>query len=113
MKDNDSSGHPFTAGTDKKKMGAVCCLLIDLCCIFFQIIAEHLNTGRDTLHVVVEQNVGKRKVCARFVPRVSVMEQNQEQFVVLGPLSMAEDKNKKKLVQVTNHVVLHVMLKQS
>jgi len=51
-----------------KKVEVLHCLLVDICCTFLQIIAEHVNTGKGTAALVIEQNVEKRKVCARFVP---------------------------------------------
>jgi hypothetical protein len=45
---------------DKKKVEVVHCLLVDICCTFLQIIAEHLNIGKGTDSLIVEQTVEKR-----------------------------------------------------
>ena len=50
-----------------KKVEVVHCLLVDICCIFLQIIAEHVNIDKGTAPLVIEQTVGKRNLCARFV----------------------------------------------
>jgi len=50
-----------------KKVEVLHFLLVDICCTFLQIIAEHVNIGKGTAPLVIEHTVGKRKVCARFV----------------------------------------------
>ena len=67
VKDGASSGHSFTAGVDEKK------LKLFIAYLFLHVIAEHLNIGKGTVPLVVEQTVGKRKVRARFVLRECIV----------------------------------------
>jgi hypothetical protein len=71
-KDDPSSGHTSTARINEK-IEAASHQLIDEHCILLHMIAEHLNNGKDAIHMLVEKNLGKRKVCARFLPHTLTM----------------------------------------
>ena len=44
-------------------------------------IADRLNIGKETVRWIVTEDLGKRKICARFVPHALITEQNQERVV--------------------------------
>ena len=46
-----------------------------------QIIADRLNIGKETVRRIVTEDMGKRKICARFVPYALTTEQKQERVV--------------------------------
>ena len=46
-----------------------------------QIIVDRLNIGKETVRRIVTEDLGKRKICARFVPRALTTEQKQERVV--------------------------------
>jgi hypothetical protein len=41
-------------------------------------IADHLNIGKKTFRRIETKDLGKRKICARFVPQTLTNEQKQE-----------------------------------
>ena len=43
-----------------------------------QMIADRLNIGKETVRLIVTEDLGKRKICARFVPHALTTEQKQE-----------------------------------
>jgi orotate phosphoribosyltransferase-like protein len=43
-----------------------------------QMIADHLNIGKETVRWIVTKDLGKREICARFVPHALTTEQKQE-----------------------------------
>jgi len=43
-----------------------------------QMIADHLNIGKETVRQIVTKELGKRKICMRFVPHALTIEQKQE-----------------------------------
>jgi len=46
-----------------------------------QVIADRLNIGKKTVRRIVTEDLGKRKICARFVPHALTTEQKQERVV--------------------------------
>ena len=44
-------------------------------------ITDRLNIGKKTVHRIVTEDLGKRKICARFVPHALTTEQKQERVV--------------------------------
>jgi hypothetical protein len=46
-----------------------------------QMIADCLNIGKETVRRIVTEDLGKRKICARFVPHALTTEQKQERVV--------------------------------
>jgi orotate phosphoribosyltransferase-like protein len=44
-----------------------------------QMIADRLNIGKETVRWIVTEHLGKRKICARFVPHALTAEQNLEE----------------------------------
>ena len=43
--------------------------------------ADRLNIGKETVRRIVTEDLGKRKICARFVPHALTTEQKQERVV--------------------------------
>ena len=80
MKDDAKSGRSSTARTDKN-VESVCCLLTEDCRTTLQMIADRLNIGKETVRRIVTEDLGKRKICARFVPHALTTEQKQEHIV--------------------------------
>jgi len=79
-KDNAKSGRPSTARTDEN-VESVCRLLTEERRTTLQMIADRLNIGKETVHWIVTEDLGKRKICARFVPHALTAEQKQERIV--------------------------------
>ena len=77
MKDDARSGRPLTVRTDKN-VESVHCLLTEDHRTTLQVIADRLNIGKETVHRSVTEDLGKRKICARFVPHALTTEQKQE-----------------------------------
>jgi len=49
--------------------------------ITLQMIADRLNIGKETVRQIVTEDLGKRKICARFVLHALTTEQKQERVV--------------------------------
>ena len=77
VKDDARSGRPSTARTDENKE-SVHRLLTEDRRTTLQMIAERLNTGKETVRRIVTEDLGKRKICARFVPHALTREQKKE-----------------------------------
>ena len=73
MKDDARSG-PLTARTDEN-MESVRRLLTEDCCTTLHMIADCLNIGKETVCRIVTEDLGKRRICARFVPHTLTKEQ--------------------------------------
>ena len=69
-------------------------LLTEDRCTTLQMIADRLNIGKETVHRIVTEDLGKRKICARFVPHALTTEQHHAAIV-------------KKFLANRNVVVLH------
>ena len=80
MKDDTRSGCPSTARTNEN-MKSVPRLLTEDRCTTLQMIADRLNIGKETVRRIVTEDLGKRKICARFVPHALTTEQKQERIV--------------------------------
>jgi len=80
MKDNARSGHPSTARTDEN-VESVRRLLTEDHHTTLQVIADRLNIGKETVRQIVTEDLGKRKICMRFVPHTLTTEQKQERVV--------------------------------
>ena len=80
MNDDARSGRPSTARTPKN-VESVRHLLIEDRRTTLQIIADRLNIGKETVRRIVTENLGKRKICARFVPHALTTEKKQERVV--------------------------------
>ena len=80
MKDDARSGRPSTARTDEN-VESVRRLLTEDRHTTLQMIADRLNIGKETVRRIVTEDLGKRKICARFVPDALATEQKQERVV--------------------------------
>jgi len=80
VKDDARSDRPSTARTDEN-VESVCHLLTEDCRTTLQVIADRLNTGNETVSQTVNIDLGKRKICARYVPHNLTTEQKQERVV--------------------------------
>ena len=74
------SGCPSTARTGES-VESVRRLLTDDRRTTLQMIADRLNIGKETVHRIVTEELGKRKICARFVPHALTTEQKEERVV--------------------------------
>ena len=75
MKDDARSGSPSTARTGEN-MESVRRLLTEDRRTTLQMIANHLNIGKETASRIVIEDLGKRKICARFVPHALTTEKH-------------------------------------
>ena len=92
VKDDARSGRPSTARTDEN-VESVRRLLTEDRRTTLQMIADHLNIGKETVRRIVTEDLGKRKICARFVPHALTTQQKQERVVYcLDLLLMGQDK---------------------
>ena len=80
MKDNATSGCRSTSAPDEQSE-AVQDLLFEDCHNSLWITAEFLNIGKDSVHMIVEQNLGHRKMCTIFVPPALMLEPKQERVM--------------------------------
>jgi len=80
VNDDARSGRPSTARTPEN-VESVRHLLTEDRRTTLQIIADRLNIGKETVHQIVTEDLGKRKICARFVPHALTTEQKQERVV--------------------------------
>src|SRR5215475_1459625 len=80
VKDDARSGRPLTARTDEN-VESVCHLLTEDRRTTLQMIADRLNIGKETVRRIVTEGLGKRKICARFVPHALTAEQKQERVL--------------------------------
>ena len=91
MKDDDRSGRPSIARTDEN-VESVCRLLTEDRRTTLQMIADRLNIGKETVRWIVTEDLGKRKICARFFLHALTTEQKQERNVYCqGLLLMGQD----------------------
>ena len=79
MKDDARSGRPSTARTDENVESVR--LLTEDRHATLQMIADRLNIGKETVRRIVTEDLGKRKICVRFVPHALTTEQKQERVV--------------------------------
>ena len=106
VKADARSGCPSTARTDENMESVRHLLTVDLCTTL-QVIADHLNFGKETVCQIVTEDLGKRKIYARFVPHALTTQQKQERVVYYQDLLlMGQDELFEKLsLPVTKHGV--------
>ena len=80
MKDDARSGRPSTVRTDEN-VESVRRLLTEDRRTNLQMIADRLNIGKETVRRIVTEDLGNRKICARFVPRALTTQQKLERVV--------------------------------
>ena len=80
VKDDAKGGRPSTARTDEN-LESVGRLLTEDRRTTLQVIAGRLSIGKGTVRRIVTEDLGKRKICARFVPHALTTEQKQERVV--------------------------------
>jgi len=80
VKDDARSGRPSTARTDEN-LESVRHLLTEDRRTTLQMIADRLNIGKETVRLIVTEDLGKRKICARVVPHALTTEQKEESVV--------------------------------
>ena len=80
MKVDVKSGHPSTARTDEN-MESVHHLLTEDNCTTLQMITDRLSIGKETVCWIVTEDLGKRKICTRFVPHALTTEQHHAAIV--------------------------------
>ena len=77
VKDDAISGLPSTARTEEN-VESFRRLLTEDRRTTLQMIADRLNIGNETVRRIVTEDLGKRKICTRFVPHALAREQKQE-----------------------------------
>jgi len=88
VKDDARSG-PSTARTDKN-LESFRRLLTEDRLTTLQMIADLLNIGKETVRRIVTEDLGKRKICMRFVPHALTTEWKQERVVYCQDLLLME-----------------------
>jgi len=79
VRDNARNCRPSTARTDKNVESVR--LLTEDRHTTLQVIADRLNIGKETVCPIVTEDLGKRKICARFVPHTLTTEQKLERVI--------------------------------
>jgi len=91
-KDDARRGRPSTDRTEEN-LESVCRLLSEDRRTPLQVIANRLNIGKETVRRFITEDLGKRMICARFVPHALTTEQKQERVVYCQDLLlMGKDK---------------------
>jgi len=80
VKDDAGSGRSLTARTDKN-VESIRCLLTEDHRTTLQMIADHLNIGKETSLPNCNRRLGKRKICMRFVLHALTTEQHHAAIV--------------------------------
>ena len=80
VKDDARSGRPSTARTDEN-VESVRRLLTEDRRTTLKMIADRSNIGKETVRRIVTEDLGKRKICARFFPHSLTTEQKKERVV--------------------------------
>ena len=80
VKDDARSGRPSTARTDEN-VESVRRLLTEDRRTTLQMTGDRLNIGKETGRRIVTEDLGKKEICARFVPYALITEQEQERVV--------------------------------
>jgi hypothetical protein len=75
--ENERGGHTKSAQTEVN-IAAVAYLVKNDGQITSRMIAESLNTPKTVVFQILKEDLGKRKLCARFVPRSLTPEQREE-----------------------------------
>jgi hypothetical protein len=76
VKDDAKNGRPSTVRTDENVESVRRLLTADRRNTL-QMTADRLNIGKDTVRRIVTEDLGKRKMCARFVPHALTAEEKQ------------------------------------
>jgi hypothetical protein len=79
-------------------------------------ITESLNVPKTVVFRILKEDLGKRKLCARFVPHSLTPEQREDQFTSCQDVIAMADKDKNILTKLLREMipgVLPVTLKQS
>jgi len=91
VKDDARSGCPLTARTDEN-VESVRRLTEDRRTTL-QMFADRMNIGKETVHRIVTEDLGKSKICARFVPHALNTQQKQERVVYCQDLLLMGQEN--------------------
>ncbi|XP_054717498.1 protein GVQW3-like [Uloborus diversus] len=75
LEDDTRSGHSVTVRNDEN-IEKVTETLQNDCCVTTRLIEEVTGIPKSPVHLILTENLGKRKVCARFVPRTLTNDQN-------------------------------------
>ena len=77
LEDDERGGRPKSTRTEVN-IAAVADLLKNDCRIASRMIAESLNTPKTVVLRIPKEDLGKRKLCARFVPHSLTCEQKED-----------------------------------
>ena len=77
VEDYKRGGHPKLTQTEVN-FAAVADLVKNDCQITSRMIAEYLNIPKTVVLRILKENLGKRKLCARFVPHSLTPEQRED-----------------------------------
>lgn len=74
VEENQNPGRSSTTKYDENSVNTKNVFNID-CRLSVRMISEHLNFSKTTVHKMVTENLGKRKIFAKLVPKVLTDEQ--------------------------------------
>lgn len=91
-KDDERTGRPRTSRTDSN-IEAVRAALKGDRRLTIRLLAEHLNIDKETVRTIIVEDLGKRKLCARFVPHSLTTEQKEERVAACQDLLQMQKSN--------------------
>lgn len=83
VEDEPRSGRPSTSRTPENTE-RVRKMLTEDRRLTLRLIAEELGISKDTVRTIVHEELGKRKICSRFVPHMLTDEQKARRFEICG-----------------------------
>jgi hypothetical protein len=74
LEDDERSGRPTTS-RNKQTIEKVCQLVTQDRHIILRMLSVELNVSKDTIRAIMRDDLGKKKVCTKFVPHLLTPEQ--------------------------------------
>jgi len=115
VEDDKRGGSPKLIWTEVN-IAVVANLVKNYCRITSRMIGEYLNIRKTVVLQILKEDLGKRKLCAHFVPRPLTPEQRQDRVTYCQDIIAMADVGKNiltKLLQEMRPAVLPMSLKQS
>lgn len=90
--DDQRCGRPTTKRTENE-VAKVRALVAADRRMTVRMLADELNMGKDTVHKILTEDLGKRKICSRFVPHFLTDDQKQCRMEACGELIDSADRD--------------------
>jgi len=116
VEDDERVGRPKSTGNEVNIAG-VSDLVKNDCLVASRMIAESLNIPKTVVLRILKEDLGKRKLCARFVPHCLTPEQREDRVTscqdIIAMADRGGKKRKKKTLREMRPGVLRMTPKQS